>query len=329
MPLDAVHADLLDAHLTHPDAVAAVIFGLCWPNDSPFVADLFFDVAAGETLDDAAERLGLAWSPRWLTDAGYVASDAAGSVLDDAHPATATGPITWTPRLRTCRIHDGISNTVDVGSDQRSKRTVGEVAVLALWSAAANAHQIADPRPAGDLSGGTRGALFRDLLVHRLQSGLDGWIIDQELPLTRIPGLGMRRNVSGRSIDIVAFDRGQRVIAVASSKWTWRSDRGTEAAQIMPLRQYRPDLPYVLVTAEFVRIKVVAAESVEDRIYHLCPDWVGAWHLVSDLTGGRPPRLTWPTLDELRLAGAEFAEALGLFGLDRLVDELAANSPVP
>lgn len=130
----------------------------------------------------------------------------------------------------------------------------------------------------------------------------------------------MRRAVGGRSSDIVVVEPGNRLIAVVSSKWTWRSDRGTEAAQMVPLRQYRPDVPYALVTAEFPRARVVARESVEDRTYHLCPQWVGAWLAVSDsATSGD----NYPTLDSLARAGDLVAGSLGLAGLHDLVRDLA------
>ena len=47
---------------------------------------------------------------------------------------------------------------------------------------------------------------------------------------------------------------------------------------MVPLRKYRPDLPYVIVTAEFPRARTVGMrESVEDSAYHLAPDWVASW----------------------------------------------------
>ena len=143
--------------------------------------------------------------------------------------------------------------------------------------------------------------------------------------MTSIRGLHMRRGVGGRKSDIVVIDDGGRLVAVISSKWTWRSDRGTEAAQMVPLRQFRPDIPYTLVTAEFSRAKVVARESVEDRTYHLCPAWVGAWLAV-----GRSdePRTEFPTLDDLEAEGRSVIDNLGLSGLPDLLRDLEDSGTI-
>jgi hypothetical protein len=89
---------------------------------------------------------------------------------------------------------------------------------------------------------------------------------------------------------------------------------------MVPLRQYRPDVPYVLVTAEFPRAKVVARESVEDRTYHLCPQWVGAWLAVND---SEDPFVEFPDLDSLTRAGDRIADSLGLAGMHQLIRDLA------
>src|SRR5262245_14726575 len=66
MPLDAETAGLLEAHLGDRNAVRTVIFGRCWA-DSPssWVDDLRVPIIVGETIIDCAERLDLAWNPRW------------------------------------------------------------------------------------------------------------------------------------------------------------------------------------------------------------------------------------------------------------------------
>ena len=141
-----------------------------------------------------------------------------------------------------------------------------------------------------------------------------------EVKLTTIRGLHMRRGVGGRSSDIVVLDPGNRLVAVVSSKWTWRSDRGTEAAQMVPLRQYRPDVPYTLVTSEFPRARSVAQESIEDRSYHLCPGWVGAWEATRRADN---PRVEYPSLVDLRDEGSDIALNIGLRDLDDLISDLS------
>ena len=87
---------------------------------------------------------------------------------------------------------------------------------------------------------------------------------------------------------------------IVSSKWTWRSDRGTEGAQILFLKRYRPDVPYVLVTNEFMRAAVVAQESVEDAAFFMCPRWIGANVAVQTaVTSGADPVTEFPRLTDL------------------------------
>lgn len=135
----------------------------------------------------------------------------------------------------------------------------------------------------------------------------------------------MRRGVGGRKSDIVVIDDGGRLVAVISSKWAWRSDRGTEAAPMVPLRQFRPDVPYTLLTAEFPRAKAVASESVEDRTYHLCPDWVGAWLAIGQ---SDDPRAEFPTLDDLVAESRILVENLGLAGLPDLLGDLRESGTI-
>lgn len=319
MPLDDHLADLVDQHLSHPDALAAVGLGICWPNTSPFSTAAALHVEVGETIETAARRIGSGWASAWLDEAGHTALSGDGTDVSTG-PATAAGPVAWTPPIRLARLDDQISNSTAPTHPRYRRRLVGELAVYALWRRACNNYDISEIRPDDDLSGNTRGTLFRDFLVHAIQAQIpDGWRVEPEVALTKIRGLHMRRSVGKRSSDIVVIDDGNRLVAVVSSKWTWRSDRGTEAAQMVPLRQFRPDVPYTLVTAEFPRLKVIAQESVEDRAYHLCPAWAGAWLAVNSSDN---PASEYPTLDHLYRDGAEIASNLGLAGLNQLIADV-------
>lgn len=323
MPLSSDKQTLLDKHLADPEAISAIIFGLCW-SDSKLAHATNIDVHESETLTEAAQRHGLGWDPAWLTTAGYTAYDATGTALDET--AHVSGPITWSPEVRTFRLDDGVKDTAKGHGFRR--RTSAEIAVLALWSQVIATREIDLARPI-ELSGNTRGALFRDFLIYFLQRSLpDGWKVRHEVPLTHIRGLHMRRDVGGRKSDILIIDDADRLVAALSSKWSWRSDRGTEAAQMVPLTRYRPDVPYALATAEFPRAAGVAQESVEDRTYHLCPGWVGSWMAVNDLPPGVSPRDRWPSLEHLRREGISSADALSLNGLDTLVNDLRNSGDI-
>ena len=169
MPLDPEYVAIADARLAEEAGLAAVGLGICWPNTSPFGSGTAIPVLAGETLGEAADRLALRWAPRWLLDAGFEASDAAGQATSDTQAATVTGPISWTPEVRTCRVEDQIANTTAAGTPRYERRLAGEVALLGLWHQAAQASGLDDVRPEGDLDGNTRGTRFRDFLVHLLK----------------------------------------------------------------------------------------------------------------------------------------------------------------
>src|SRR5207245_10481066 len=62
VPLDPDTADLIDAHIGDHEAIRSVIFGRCWAA-SPLVADLAVSIAAGETIEECAERLALPCNP--------------------------------------------------------------------------------------------------------------------------------------------------------------------------------------------------------------------------------------------------------------------------
>ncbi|MFJ4686066.1 hypothetical protein [Streptomyces sp. NPDC088789] len=317
MSLNPEQEDLIDQHLADAEAISAVILGSCW-SDSAIASAADIGLQAGESLADAAERHGLGWNPAWLTDAGFTAYDASGTAVDD--PAHGGGQVIWAPQVRTFRLDDGVSD--NAGGHRRRRRVSGEIAVLALWAQTMASKGITLDRPLG-LTPNTRGARFRDFLIYFLQRSLpQGWKVRHEVPLTHIRGLHMRKDVGRRKSDILVIDEGDRLIAALSSKWSWRSDRGTEAAQMVPLTRYRPDVPYALATAEFPRAARVAQESVEDRTYHLCPGWVGAWTLVNELPAGASPRDRWPGVESLRHDGIARARAMTLSGLDSLVEDL-------
>lgn len=312
---------LVDPFLGSADGVAVCALALCWP-DSPYTPETAIDIGAGETLTSAAARLDLNWHPRWLEDAGYKPSDAAGRPLTDDAVATADGPISWSPEIRLPKVDDQVKDTEPPGTRPHRRRLAGEVALLAMWSRAAI--DVGFPLD-GRTTGVDRGSMFRDFLVHYLGSKIPPtWRVEPEVKLSDIRGLHMRKNVGGRSSDIVVIDEDERLVAVVSSKWTWRSDRGTEAAQMVPLMRYRPDIPYALATAEFPRAAVLVRESVEDRAYHACPGWVAAWRELNGLTI-RSPREEWPALAPLIAEGASGVEALGLTDLVGLVTDLTSS----
>jgi hypothetical protein len=323
MPLSSDQQDLIKKHLTDMDAISAVILGLCW-NDSALADAARVPLNEDETIEDAAKRLNLGWNPIWLTDAGYSAYDSIGTALDER--PHAAGPIAWDPEVRTFRLDDGVADTAQGRGFRR--RTSAELAVLSLWTQVMTTRDIPLARPP-KLSSNTRGALFRDFLIYFLQCSLPhNWKVRHEVPLTHIRGLHMRRGVSDRKSDILIIDDGDRLVAALSSKWSWRSDRGTEAAQMVPLTRYRPDIPYALATAEFPRAARVARESVEDRTYHLCPGWVGSWMAVNELPAGVSPLERWPSLEVLRQEGVSRAQTLALNGLDTLVDDLRNSGDI-
>ena len=322
-------AELIRNTLRDPLGLQTALFGRCWPNDSAFGADLAVTLQAGESLHEATQRLDLAWSPRWLLDAGHQATDAGGNFLyqvDD--PAISAGPIGWSPSVRLARVDDQIKN--DAKGAARRRRLAGEVALAAMWHQSALARGIPatgpdDVRPS-ELTGNARGARFKNAILYVLRLGLPpSWRVEGEMRLDQIYGLHLRRDVGERSSDIVVFDERDRLIAVISSKWTWRSDRGTEAAQMVPLNRYRPEVPYVVVTAEFPRMRSVARESVEDRAYSLCPEWVAAVLTLRELPVGRSGATEFPTLQSLRDESRRIEDVLALTDISGLVHDLLTS----
>ncbi|MFI7399007.1 hypothetical protein ACIBW9_00670 [Streptomyces sp. NPDC049541] len=323
MPLTPDQQDLVDKHLADPEAISAVILGLCW-SDSKLADAAKIELNESETLEGAVKRQKLGWNPAWLINAGYTAYDSAGLRLDGA--SHTSGPIAWAPEVRTFRLDDKVKDA-ERGHGYR-RRTSAELAVLSLWTHVVSTRGITLNRPL-ELHPITRGALFRDLLIYFLRNSLpSGWQVRHEVPLTHIRGLHMRRDVGGRKSDILIIDDGGRLVAALSSKWSWRSDRGTEAAQMVPLTRYRPDVPYALATAEFPRAEKVTRESIEDRTYHLCPGWVGSWMAVNELPAGVSPLERWPSLEALRQEGTSRARTSALKGLDTLVDDLRNSGDI-
>jgi hypothetical protein len=332
VPLDPQTQGLLDLSFP-PTAVPdqalfrkAAIFARCWP-DSTWDSEVTPDIEIGETLTDLADRLDLSWNPLWLCEAGHAAVDSAGSQVSAVGAATSRGPISWLPNVRLPKVDDGISD----GELRRTayipyrRRLAGEVALAALWREAAMTVGITVVAVVTGLDGGTRGARFRDCIVHSLRKSLGaGWTIDSERPLASVFGLHLRRDVGNRETD-VAVVNGDRLIALVSSKWSWRSDRGTEGAQIGRLRKYRPDIPFVSVTSEFVRAPVVARESDEDQVYFLVPEWIGAWIAVNQaVSNGSNPRTDFPSITDLKTEGTSVASLLGLKALEDLLSDLGA-----
>jgi hypothetical protein len=329
VPLDSDTANLLDAHIEDPDAIRTIIFGRCWA-DSPWIEELRLPLTAGESIESCADRLRLAWSPQWLIDAGHKPLDSAGVVLSFDAAATAPGPIRWVPEVRLPKVDDQVSDAESSASPKHARRLAGEVALAALWRRAAQRLEISDDiRPAA-LTGGARGARFKNAVVHYIRRTLAaGWVIRPELRLDTIRGLHLRRDVGERQSDIAVLAPDGMFMAMVSSKWTWRSDRGTEAAQIVALRRYRPDIPYLLVTTEFPRAPSLVRESVEDLVFHTCPGWVGAWTILYDLPHGGLPRehadLAYLHEEGLRTAGRL---GIGILDLAALPGELGRSGRV-
>ncbi|MFG1606021.1 hypothetical protein [Actinoplanes sp. NPDC049265] len=309
------------------DALAPLLFGGCWL-ESKYSPLLSVQLAAGQSLRDHVADEQAGWNPDWLLDpdVGFTATDSAGRPLPSAEtPATADGPVRWNPALPLPKVDDQTSDEWTGNSDQR-RRLAGEILLLALWRRSARSTGVPDSVvPAKAIVGQTRGARFKNSLSVFLSRRLPGWKFPSEVPLNQIFGLHLRKDVGSRKSDILAVVDQQphpRLMAVISSKWSWRSDRGTEAAQMVPLNKYRPDVPYVVFTAEFVRAREVGRESVEDRAYHLCREWVGAWMSLYDEWGIRD----WATLGLADIeASARTVEAsLGFGSMEELASDLDA-----
>lgn len=94
---------------------------------------------------------------------------------------------------------------------------------------------------------------------------------------------------------------------------------------MVPLRKYRPDVPYAMVTAEFPRVRDIARESAEDRIYHLVPRLWAAWSAARvAFDKGMPIR----SLQDLDREAAAIRDSLPLEDLDDLLRDLLAATVV-
>lgn len=313
-----------------PDPVLArmtALFARCWP-DSVWDSELHPVANTGENFHDAADRLGLSWSPGWLEEVGYQGRDAGGNPMSTTKAATVTGPIDWSPTVRLPRVDDGVSDDYRLkpSSTPHRRRLAGEVALAALWRDAAAATGIAPTIRATGLVGGTRGARFRDSVAYVTKNLLTpagpAWDVRTERPMKDIFGMHLRRNVGDRKTDAIVLD-GDRLTALISCKWSWRSDRGTEGAQIGRLRRYRPDVPYVSVTSEFPRAAGISRESEEDHVYFLAPLWIGTWLAVNEaVSSGGNPRVDFPTVADLKYEGRRVSSLLQL----EQYEELAAGA---
>lgn len=328
MGSDVPHVQALElaaASARPQEHLAPLVLAHCWL-DSALESDLRVPLRVGQSLRSAFAEAGLrGFGPDWLYEAGYRAADAGGTVLesvdDSAHTAGAT---VWMPFVPLHRVDDQVNEKIHApGSSDRNRRLAGEVLLTCLWKRDAMAAGVDETSVARGLTGNGRGARFRFDIQSFLSASLPGWEFPHEKPLSAIYGLHLRGDVGQRKSDILALDDTaprRRAMAVISSKWTWRSDRGTEAAQMVPLRRYRPDLPYVIVTAEFPRARIVGRESVEDRAYHLSPEWVAAWLALNQEWNME----SWAglSLDDALGRGAAYLDGLGLGSLPDLADAL-------
>lgn len=327
---DAPLRALLDAQSTAA-GVRAAVFGRCWPDDPPRRSAVNLDLQAGESLEAARVRLGLRWNPAWLVEAGFMPWDAAGTSLDAGAHSSAAGPMSWTPEPALPRVDDGapVTPVTTRAADRLREHHIvaGEVAVLALWArdAAAGGLTVSDidlglTARGSSAAGQARGARFNGAIAYYLERALPGWRIETQVNIRDVFGLHLRSDVVRRAADVVIISPAGKIMAFLSAKFSWRSDRGTEAAQMVFLQRYRPDLPYVLMTAEFPRaLGDLANESIEDQVFHLCGDWVGSWRVTQDLPNAGD---ALPTLGQLAAAGSDRVPGDQLVGFDAVVQAL-------
>ena len=298
----------------------------------------------GESLEDARKRLRLLWHPRWLLDAGFSAADGNGVVLRDVDDkCTKGGEIGWSPDVILPRVDDKApadpkeilqkarnkgEKAVSAFLDRENRVLAGEIAVASLWMSDAGAAGISTTDIDIDLSiqsqsgGGARGARWNAALGYYLELALPSWRIETQVNIRDIFGLHLRSDVVSRDADVVVISPSGKVMVLVSAKFSWRSDRGTEAAQMVFLQRYRPDLPYVLITAEFPRaLTEITTGSIEDQSFHLCGEWVGAWAATQQISD---PDEIFPDLMSLKEAGRLAVPAGTLLGLDSLSKKLEA-----
>ena len=261
--IDAITA----AQASTRGSIGPALFGHLLPGDDEAARDELEAL----TVQPGAQQLRSAVIAL-LTQAGYRPRRHGGvETFDDQGQPEWSGPITWEPRVPLPRVDDS-------DSDAR-RRLMGEVAIAAMLRASFLECSLPWTLIRHVNAPQTRGAQFKHAFAKYVASCLsDEWEVRSELPLDHIYGMHMRRDVGDRSSDIVVTGPpNRRLFAIISSKASWRSDRGTEGAAMVPLRRYRPDVPYVMVTAEFPRASQIIRESPEDRVYHLVPAIWAAW----------------------------------------------------
>src|SRR5262249_37885212 len=162
-----------------------------------------------------------AWSPRWLLDAGYEVRDAGGIGLGLDTAATVSGPVEWVPEVRLPKVDDQVADTAPAASSKHARRPAGEVALGALSRRPAHRGGIPDDVRPTALTGGARGARFKNAVVYYGEKGLPaGWSVRPELRLDTIRGLHLRRDVGEHQSDIAVLDDDGGFMAMISSKWT-------------------------------------------------------------------------------------------------------------
>jgi len=300
----------LAATRAHPELAGLTLFAHALPPDDPQHGRLSeIQVVAGESVQELEARLELSGVVSLLLAAGYsLVLEDGSTAIQDEH-STATGVATWLPAVPLPRLHDSDKNPI---RRLRAQAAVAAVILYRLRGAGIDPSLIRQvPERGTPLKHGI-GQFVADHLD-------DGWDVLPEIQLRRVYGLHMRKDVADRSTDIsVIGPPNRRLYAIISSKASWRSDRGTEAAQLIPLRRYRPDVPYAVVTGEFPRVETLIRESPEDRVYHLAPECWSVWKVVQST----PLTEAVPRLPDLLHAGDQILRAIELNGLNTLVENL-------
>lgn len=309
------------------------MFARCWADDPSRRSNVDVVLESGETLEEARQRLQVKWNPRWLIEAGFEPWDGAGTSLVGNAPASVAGPVRWSPDIYLPRLDDQapVTPKLVTAADRLREQyiTAGEVAVLALWAKAASGCGITTSdidlgltAKGANAAGQARGARFNGALAYYLEKSLPGWRIETQVSIRDVFGLHLRSDVVRRSADVAIVTPSGRVMAFLSAKYSWRSDRGTEAAlKWCSCSATAQDLPYVLLTAEFPRaLGDLVNESIEDEVFHLCAAWVGAWSRAQTMADVGS---ALPTLADLGKAGRDAVPTGRLAGFDSVVKALS------
>lgn len=218
----SIDEELITRHRHDAEALQTAVFGRCWPQSS-WSDEVRIELAAGESLEEATERL--SWNPRWLVEAGHTPRTSTGEPLDLDTPAETVSIVDWDPPVRLPKLDDQVRDTERERMPKSPaflRRLSGEVALASLWRSAAVRYGIADDIRPPAMDRNTRGARFKGAIRFFLEQMLpDDWTITSELSLQDIHGLHLRRDVGGRSTDVVVLDGQPRLIAMISSKWSW------------------------------------------------------------------------------------------------------------